>query len=375
MKKSVLFLAAILFFGCKGDPKPNSVEPTENKNIVTKLSENFNPELVSLSAEEANSLAKNALKCLQTEFPYRLNILLKSEENLKLPTEFHAAFLGCQSWDSAVHALWMLANLAKQFPEMENSQAAMSLLEKRLTPENIEKEITYFKNNTNEMSENINGWAAILKLSAEIHNWRVPVAQEMDKNLMPLANLMKEKIKKSLAKLAFPIRSGDEENTAFILNMAFDYAQTTEDMEFMDFIKKTASDFYLEDDKSPIQWEPSGKDILSPGLAEVELMSKVLSEAAFDLWIKDYMPQLKDSGYALQEVKFSTEKPQPWFTRLNYNRARVFYSLANRLPEYEYLRKIGDAHIGDSFSKIAADKTNPYLWSTALDALNQRKVE
>lgn len=375
MKKPIFFLITILFFGCKGDPKPTADEPVEDTSLLDETLDDFNPELVSLSAEEANSLAQMAITCLQTDFPYRLNILLKSEENLKLPNEVHPAFLGCQSMDSAVQALWILANLARQFPEMQQAETAMTLVKNRLTQENIQKEISYFKNNANETGNSITTWAWILKLSAEIHNWRVPIAKEIEKNLIPLANLMEEKIKKSLSELEFAVRSGDETNTAFILNMAYDYAEATEDEEFMEFIKKAASDFYLEDDKAPMKWEPSGKDVLSPALAEVELMSKVLSEAAFELWIKDFLPQLTDPGFKLTAMEFSKEKPQLWFRKLNYNRARTFYSLANRLPEYEYLRKIGDAHIGDSFSKIYTNTTNPYLWSTALDALNQRKAE
>ncbi len=375
MKKSILLIASVFLFGCKENPNPNSVEPRADKGITTKLSKTLNPEFVSISTDQANLLAKIELECLQTKFPYHLNTVVTSEESLKLPTEIHGAFLGCQSWESSIRALWMLTNLVKQFPEIELSQSVMTTLENRLTKENIQKEIAYFKNNTNTIDENPYAWAWLLKLSTEIHNWRIPMAQEFDQNLMPLANLMQEKIKKYLDELSLPIRSGNEENTAYILNLAFDYAKISEKTEFLEYIKKKASNFYLSDNVAPVVWEPSGKDFLSPSLAEVGLMSNVLSEAAFRLWIEEYMPQLKNTDYKLEAIIPSDKFPQPWFRTLNYNRARVFYSLANKFPSYEHLRNTGDAHVGDSFSKILNTKTDTDLRVAALYALNVRKEQ
>lgn len=59
-----------------------------------------------LSTEQANHLASLPVKCLQQEFPNKLNQLLLDSTEILSPKQLHPAFYGCFDWHSSVHGHW-----------------------------------------------------------------------------------------------------------------------------------------------------------------------------------------------------------------------------------------------------------------------------
>lgn len=51
-----------------------------------------------LTIEQANHLASLPIKCLQQEYPNKLNQMLIDETEIQSPKELHPAFYGCFDW-------------------------------------------------------------------------------------------------------------------------------------------------------------------------------------------------------------------------------------------------------------------------------------
>ncbi|HEY0868367.1 MAG TPA: DUF2891 family protein, partial [Fimbriimonas sp.] len=61
-----------------------------------------------LSAEQAASLLRLPLGCVEREYPNAPGYVLSGPEVLRPPREVHPAFYGCYDWHSAVHSHWTL---------------------------------------------------------------------------------------------------------------------------------------------------------------------------------------------------------------------------------------------------------------------------
>ena len=161
---------------------------------------------------------------------------------------------------------------------------------------------------------------------------------------------------KFLPKLVYPIRVGEHTNTAFGLSLAIDYARSVKNTECENLIIARSKDFYLKDASCPLTWEPSGFDFISPCLQEAELMSKVLDKAAFEVWVKGFLPQLFEAGFKLKpgRVADRTDGKLVHLDGLNFSRAWCLYRLAEAIPEYETaLSEVGDMHMRASMNQVA----------------------
>jgi len=381
MKKILLLCAGILLFSCKneerGDLESVSEMEAEDSSLVEDISAELMPaEEIKMTLEQANKLAELPLDCINTKYPYKPNLTLTSEKDLKTPDTIHPAFSGCFDWHSAVHAHWSLVALLKKYPDLTKAEEIKKTLLAHLTEENIQKEMEYFKKKENQSFERTYGWAWLLKLSEELHTWNDTLAKPLEKNLQPLTDQIIKEYTDFLPKLVYPIRVGEHENTAFGLSFAYDFAETTENEKLMDLISTRAKDFYLGDDNCPIGWEPSGFDFLSPCLAELDLMQRILAEQTFKLWLKDFMPKLVDKDFelAVGEVSDRTDGKLVHLDGLNYSRAWAFYHLANKYEDFEHLKLIGDQHISHSFPSLFGDayEGGHWLGTFAIYALNQR---
>src|SRR5690625_2472945 len=149
------------------------------------------------------------------------------------------------------------------------------------------------------------GWAWLLKLQMELDTWDDEKGKALAENLQPLADLIIDRYIEFLPKLKYPIRVGTHTNSAFGMSFAYDYAKHAKNDSLILVIEDTANRLYLRDKKCPIGWEPSGYDFLSPCLAEVELMNKILPRDAFSYWINDFMPDLKSNRFSMQVAEVS----------------------------------------------------------------------
>ena len=381
MKTYFLALLIILIIGCKGEDRNKADkklgEDTDTSSGIS-IDALMGEDIIELNMEEANKLVNLPLACLNIEYPNKLGQTLSGEQDLKSPRELHPAFYGCFDWHSSVHAHWTLVKLLKHFPRIDNAREIREKLVTSLSKENIAAEVAYFKTEHGEDYERTYGWAWLLKLSEELNTWDSDLGIKLSANIKPLTDLILTRYTEFLPKLNYPIRVGEHSNTAFALSFAHDYAVATKNDEFRTLIEKRANEFYLKDKNCPISWEPSGFDFLSPCLQEVDVMRKVLSKAAFSLWIDNFMPQLKKSDFSLAvgEVSDRTDGKLVHLDGLNFSRAWVFYGLANQYPkDFAHLTSLANKHLSYSFPNLVGDtyEGGHWLGSFALYALEKSR--
>ena len=381
MRKILFVLAAMALVNCKGNDE-NDQDPMSAEEDATLVDDAASllqgEEVVELSLEQANILAQLPLDCINVEYPNKLNQTLASAEELGEPRELHPAFYGCFDWHSSVHGHWALVSLLKRFPNLKKSEEIREELRESLSRENIMAEVEYFRNKQEGSFERTYGWAWLLKLAEEIHTWEDPLARELEGNLQPLTSLIEEKFKEFLPKLNYPIRVGEHTNTAFAMVLAHDYATATQKEDLRLLIEKRAKDYYLNDDDCPLEWEPSGFDFLSPCFSEIDIMRRVLPQNAFRLWMKDFMPQLKNKDFSMEvaEVSDRTDGKLVHLDGLNFSRAWVMYGLANQYPkQYGHLKPVANKHVAYSFPNLVGDtyEGGHWLGTFALYALQESK--
>jgi len=362
---TLLIIIALITISCNNSNKETEVD------LAKKVDKPV------LNLDEANRLAHLPIGCVGKEYPNKLNQTLAGDEDLRSPSELHPAFFGCFDWHSSVHGHWSLVKLLKTFPELANKETVIELLKDNLTAENIQKEIEYFMQEHNRNYERTYGWAWLLKLAEELHTWDDPIANEMDQNLAPLAELIASKYIEFLPKLNYPIRVGTHTNTAFGLTFAYDYGLKLGNDELVSVIKQRARDFYYYDKNGPMSWEPGGEDFLSPCMEEINIMMRVLDQKEFKIWLGDFLPGLSDPAYKLEPgiVTDRSDGKLAHLDGLNYSRAWCFYDLANYLDGYEHLRVLGDIHVNHSLPDLTSDHYEGSHWlaSFALLALDSRE--
>jgi len=364
MKNGYSIVLLLIILGCNLPQEKGKTTNVENPLV----------EIPILSLNEANRLAKLPLHCMDTEYPNKLNQTIGGSEDLKSPKELHPAFYGCFDWHSAVHGHWSLVSLLKQFPDLENGEEIKKKLVQNISKDNIIVEVSYFSGKHDKTYERTYGWAWILKLAEEIHIWDDPMAKQLEENLQPLTDLIVEKYIEFLPKLNYPIRVGEHTNTAFGLSFAWDYANTTGNEELKILIEQRARDFYFNDNNCPITWEPSGFDFLSPCLEEAALMKRIVSIEEFDLWLDNFLPQLKNKNFIMETGKVSdrTDGKLVHLDGVNFSRAWSLNKIAENLPEYRHLVNIGNQHINYSLPSIVDNNYEGGHWlgSFAIYALN-----
>lgn len=369
MKNHLLyFLSALIVISCNNPSNKNS---EISKTEVVSMEKFEDP---SFTLAEANKLIELPLHCVATEYPYKPGEVLESEADLVEPIKVHPIFYGCFDWHSAVHGYWSMVTLLKQFPDMDKAEEVKNILQEKITAENVATEVEYFNKPINSSFERTYGWAWLLKLAEELHNWDDPMARQLEENLKPLADIIITRYKEFLPKLNYPIRVGEHSNTAFGLTFAYDYAKTIGDDELKQLIEKRAKDFYLNDIDCPITWEPSGFDFLSPCLEEIDIMQRVLSKDEFLNWIDAFLPELANENYQLKvgEVSDRTDGKLVHLDGLNFSRAWVFYALARDYLKYKHLKNVANEHLAYSYPNLVGDSYEGGHWlgSFAILALN-----
>ncbi len=176
-KSYVLCFSVFLLFGCKNPQNESPENFRKEEALIQKFPE------PTFTLVEANKLIELPLHCVGTKYPYKPGETLESEKDLVEPVSVHPIFYGCFDWHSAVHGYWSMVTLLKQFPEMEKAEEVRKLLKEKITVENVNAEVAFFEKPINKSFERTYGWAWLLKLSEELHNWDDPMARELEQNL------------------------------------------------------------------------------------------------------------------------------------------------------------------------------------------------
>ena len=94
-------------------------------------------------AHAAERFARLALACVDKEYPNKISHVLNSDADVAPPRQLTPAFCGCYDWHSSVHGHWLLARLARTFPDAVFPKEARAALARSLTSANIKQEVAY----------------------------------------------------------------------------------------------------------------------------------------------------------------------------------------------------------------------------------------
>ena len=310
------------------------------------------------------------MKCIQKEYPNKLDHVNNDAADVRSPRAMHPAFYGCFDWHSTVHGHWMLVHLLRLFPDMPEAKQIRAALDANLSAKNIASEVTYLGEANRASFERTYGWAWLLKLAEELHDWNDEDGRRWSKSLQPLADALTEKLAAFLPKQNYPIRTGVHPNTAFGLAFAFDYARAVDNKKSESVIIERSRTYYAQDVNYPAAWEPGGEDFFSPALMEADLMRRVMNKTEFARWFHRFLPGLPhNQPKALLEPAMVTDRTDPKLVHLdglNLSRAWCMRSIAAGLPRDDSERKIlsqsANAHAQTALPYVASGNYEGEHW-------------
>ena len=302
----------------------------------------------NVDAAAAGRFAALALACVHQEYPNKISHVLASDADAKPPRELHPAFFGCYDWHSSVHGHWLLARLARRGLDDATAAKARAALAASLTPERIAPEVAYLRAPGRASYERPYGLAWLLQLDLELREWAEEGGESTapgdvraqvkawQQALAPLVAAAREQLATWLPKLAYPIRIGEHDQTAFAFGLVLDWARGAGDAEMTALLERTATRLYAADRDCPLGYEPSGQDFLSPCLAEADLMRRVMQPPQFAPWLDSFLPRIpRDGSAAWLPVGIVTDRADPKLAHLdglNLSRAWMLEGIAARLP-------------------------------------------
>ncbi len=299
---------------------------------------------LSLAQTEASHFASLALKCIQREYPNKPDHTINDAGDVRGPRVMHGTFYGCFDWHSSVHGHWMLVRLLRLFPALPEAREIRGALDANLSAENIRNEVAYLKQPNRASFERTYGWAWLLKLAEELHDWNDQDGQRWSQNLQPLADGFGEKYLSFLPKQNYPIRTGVHPNTAFGLAFALDYARAVGNKKLETLIVERSRTYFARDTNYPASWEPGGEDFFSPALMEADLMRRVMSKTEFAVWFHRFLPGVsRGQPRQLLQPAIVTDRTDPKLVHLdglNLSRAGCMRSIAAALPQSDPARKV-----------------------------------
>jgi len=337
---------------------------------------------VKLDRHSANRFALLALNCVQKEFPYKPGHVIQDSIDTKLPKQMHPAFYGCFDWHSSVHGHWMLVRLLKLFPDMELANEIRQKLSANLTKENLDLEAAYFSRSGTKSFERTYGWAWLLKLVEELHNWDDKDGRLWRYNIKDLEHVIVGRYLDFLPRQEYPIRSGEHPNSAFGLSFALNYARHVGNAELQVLVESRARDYYEKDQNCPAAWEPGGSDFLSPCLQEADLMRRVLPINEYWDWLHHFLPGIEEAKprnlYKPVNVSDRNDPKIVHLDGLNLSRAWCLFGIRNTLYDKEdnrtTIQQAANAHLAATLPYIASGAYEGEHWlaSFAVYALSIR---
>lgn len=292
----------------------------------------------TISPALAERFAALALACVHQEFPNKISRTTDTAEAIGRPKEIFPAFYGCFDWHSAVHGHWLLVRLLRIGPhDAAWRGSAIAKLNQSFTPENLAGEEANFARPARGSWERPYGLAWYLQLTTELREWDDPQAKAWLAILSPLEQDIVASLKEWLPNLAYPIRLGTHNQSAFAFGLMLDWARVAGDEDFEQLIIERSKAFHADDVDCPLAYEPSGEDFLSPCLMEADLMRRILPPEDFSRWLTRFLPQIPTNGdgswIAPGIVKDASDGKLVHLDGVNSSRAWNLYNIARALPE------------------------------------------
>jgi hypothetical protein len=327
-------------------------------------------------AKTAERFANLALDCVHKEYPNKISHNLASDADVAPPRQLTPAFYGCFDWHSSVHGHWLLARLARTFPDAAFTPRARQALAQSITAEHIAQEAEYLRGAGRASFERPYGLAWLLQLAAELREWDDREARQWSANLRPLEDAANERLAAWLPKLSHPIRSGEHSQTAFALGLILD---STGDDAVRALARDAVRRFYVADQACPLAYEPSGEDFLSPCIAEADVVRRVLPPKELATWLRRFLP----SGVVLRP-EIVTDPSDPKLAHLdglNLSRAWMLEGIASALPPKDpriaAIRASAAAHREAGLAAVTGEhyEGGHWLGSFAVYLTTQRGVQ
>jgi len=279
----------------------------------------------ALDPRAAERFANLALDCVHREYPNKIAHVMNADGDARPPRELTPAFYGCYDWHSSVHGHWLLARLARLYPDEPFAARAGAALKRSLTPENIRRETEYLTGPGRAAFERPYGLAWLMLLGLELRESKSPLAEV----LAPLEAAALARIKEWLPKLSHPVRIGEHSQTAFALGLLLDWARGAGDRAIGNLLAERARAYYLADRNCPVDYEPSGEDFLSPCLAEADVMRRVLGRAEFAAWFGKFLPAVSFKPLVVTDP---SDPKLAHLDGLNLSRAWMLEGIVSALP-------------------------------------------
>lgn len=309
----------------------------ERRNTAPDPAENS---LKPRKAEQA--YARIALNCINKQYPNKISHVLNSAVDVAEPAKLTPVFYGCYDWHSSVHGHWLLTRLWGQglVPEMDEEIAAA--LAANFTAEKIAGELAYFQGADRKAFERPYGIAWFLQLTTELREiaegegGKAEQAKAWLARLEPLEALIVGNINDWLPKLAYPIRLGTHNQSAFAFGLFLDWAARSGDAEMASLVRNKALGFHRDDRNCPMAYEPSGEDFLSSCLMVADLMRRVMDDGQYASWLSGFLPAIPTDGsddwLEVGIVNDPTDGKLVHLDGLNLSRAWALEGMASALP-------------------------------------------
>jgi len=323
-----------------------------------------------LAPATADRFARLALACVHREYPNKISHVLAGDSDVRAPRELTPVFYGCFDWHSSVHGHWLLARLARLFPDSAVAGEARAALAASFTEPKVAVELAYLQAAGRASFERPYGLAWLLQLCAELRSWSDPAAQQWAAMLRPVEQEAAAHLRTWLPKLRYPIRIGEHAQTAFAFGLIRDWSVVAGDAGMRDLIDARSRDHYLQDIDCPLAYEPSGEDFLSPCLAEADLMRRVLPPPEFADWLGRFLPGLSGKSSADWLLPgIVTDRSDPKLAHidgLNLSRAWMLQGIAAGLPvadtRRDALREAASRHAEAALPAITGEHYEGGHW-------------
>jgi len=335
VKLQFFVLLAASLIACQ--PQTNNTQKPLDAITAFEYPDQISPEL-------ANRFSALALSCAHQEFPNKISRTTQSAEAIGRPKDIFPVFYGCFDWHSAVHGHWLLVRLLHKGPQKAAwRDKAIETLNTSFTSKNIAGEIANFSRPARGSWERPYGLAWFLQLTAELRELSASgspdaaQATQWLEDLKPLETDIADSLKAWLPKLAYPIRLGTHNQSAFAFGLMLDWARIAGDSDMERLIIERSLAFHKTDINCPLEYEPSGEDFLSPCLMEADLMRRIMNAEAFSNWLTAFMPAIPvdGSGDWLSPgiVTDASDGKLVHLDGVNSSRAWNLYNIARALPE------------------------------------------
>jgi hypothetical protein len=318
----------------------------------------------------APRIAPVLLANLTSRYPYHDSHLFENGDAPHDPFSAHPAFGNSFDWHSSVHSHWT----AMQLAERGDADLA-NVLTQNLSAANIGAETEYLCLRSAYERPYGCAWALLLASSAQTS--AVMAVRGCAAELRGMGTVIAEAALRWLDVLPLPVRHGVHSNTAFALGLMHDACGALQFATLERAIEQRAQAWFGADREWPAAWERSGNDFLSPGLAEADLMRRVLARKEFAAWWQRFVPApwLQSPLFSVAHVPNVSDGQIVHLHGLNLSRAAALGSMAQALSDSTLLghaRRLyeasADRAVSGHYSELHWLPTFAWMAATAIDA-------